>query len=79
MSELEKELQYFIDHQDELVKKYHGRVLVIYKQKVVKDFRDIGRAYRFASKNLPAGKYQLQECLPGEEAYTHHFYSQRFA
>jgi len=76
---LEKEFQYFIDHQDELVKKYNGRVLVIYGEKVVADFEDIGKAYEYAAKNLPAGQYQLQECLPGVDAYTQHFYSPRFA
>ena len=35
---LEKEFQYYLDNQDELVKKYNGRVVVIVGENVVGDY-----------------------------------------
>jgi hypothetical protein len=36
--ELEKEFQYYLDHQDDLVKSHFGRYVVIKDEKVLGDF-----------------------------------------
>jgi len=41
---LEKEFKYYLDNQDELVKKYNNRVLVIVSEKVVGDYDDFEQA-----------------------------------
>ena len=32
---LEKEFEYYVEHQDELVRKYNGKILVIKNKKVI--------------------------------------------
>lgn len=73
---LEKEFQFFIDNQQELVSKYLNRFIIIQEDKVLGDFPDIASAVIFAQKNkLIEGSYLLQLCKPGEEAYSQTFHS----
>lgn len=68
---LDKEFQYFLDHQDELVKKYKGKFLVIKGQKVVGNHDTFEDAYFNTQKQgHELGTFLIQECLPGEECYT---------
>ncbi len=67
---LDKEFKYFLDHQDELVKKYKGKFIVIKDKKVIvvsDTFRD---AYYHTQEQHKLGTFLIQECLPGEECYT---------
>lgn len=66
----ERELLYFIECQEELVKKYYGRWLVIIGRQVVADFETEEAAYYYAVSKYKPGAFMLQECLPGPEAYT---------
>ena len=72
---LEKEVKYFKDHQDELVKKHEGKYLVIVGEEVVGVYEAEIDAYVEAKKNRKPGTFLLQHCLPGESAYTQTFYS----
>ena len=72
---LDKEFQYYIDNQDELVKKYSGKQLVIKDQEVKGAFDTIEEAYEYAIKNFELGTFLLQECTPGEDSYTETFHS----
>ena len=66
----EKELQFFIDNQDELVRKHCGKVLVLKGQVVVGVYRDTLEAYFGAQKEHKLGTFMIQQCEPGPEAYT---------
>jgi hypothetical protein len=67
---LEKEFQFYLDHQDELVAKYNGRVVVIKGEEVIGDYADEMEAVSETRKTHPLGTFLVQRCTPGEEAYT---------
>ena len=66
----EKELQFFITHQDELVAKHRGKVLVLHKDQVFGAYDSPLEAYTSASRALPVGTFMIQPCEPGASAYT---------
>lgn len=66
----EQELQYFIDNQDELVRKHNGKVLVLMDEKVVGVYLTTLEAYLDASRKYEPGSYMIQKCEPGVDAYT---------
>jgi hypothetical protein len=72
---LQKELEYFKSHQEELVQKYLGKFLVIKNQKVQGVYDTEMDAYTDAKKNFELGTFLIQHCLPGEESYTQTFHS----
>ncbi|MBK5203583.1 MAG: hypothetical protein JJE45_07690 [Prolixibacteraceae bacterium] len=72
---LEKEFTYYIEHQEELVKKYNKRVLVIIGEKVVADYETEEKAYFESAKKYKVGTFLIQKCTPGKESYTQSFYS----
>ena len=67
---LQAELAYFIAHQDELVRRHRGKVLVLKNQQVVGVYDTMLTAYLEAQKTHPLGTFMLQRCEPGPEAYT---------
>lgn len=67
---LEQELQFFIDHQDELVSKYNGKILALKNQAVVGVFDDYLDAYEETKKEHEPGTFMIQRCIPGKKAYT---------
>jgi hypothetical protein len=77
---LEAELEFFIAHQDELVKKHEGKLLVIKGEKVIGVYEqgEELHALRETSKDHEPGTFMLQRCLPGPEAYTITFYGPSF-
>ncbi len=73
---LDKELQYYIDNQKELVKKYSGKQLVIKDQEIKGAFNTVEEAFEFSEKQgYELGTFIIQECTPGEESYTQTFHS----
>lgn len=64
------DLEFFKANQDDLVKKYDGKQLVIHRCEVVAAFDTVGEAFDFGCKTYGAGNFSLQDCIPGEEAYT---------
>lgn len=64
------EMQYFIDHQDELVAQYRGQVLAIQGQTILGAYRTALEAYLETQKSHPLGTFMLQACEPGRDAYT---------
>ena len=66
----ERELAFFIAHQDELVDKHRGRTLVIRDQAVVGVYDSALEAYLKAQAQHPLGTFMIQPCTPGPEAYT---------
>jgi len=72
---LDKEFKYFLDHQDELVKKYNHRFIVIVGESVVGDYDDYEQALFESVKKYTPGTFLIQECAAGEEVYTDTFVS----
>jgi hypothetical protein len=71
---LEREFQYYKDHQEELVGKYNGRVIVIMGEEVVGDYDTYDDAFHASIKKYTPGTFLIQECSPGEESYTQTFH-----
>ena len=72
---LEREFRYFVAHQDELVKKYEGRFIVIVDDAVVGDYSSDGEAYLEVTKTRKPGTFLIQHCIPGPTAYRQSFNS----
>ena len=72
---LEKEFQYFIDNQNELLKKYNGRFIAIVGEQVVGDYDSFDMAIDETLKEHELGTFLVQECVEGEKAYTQTFHS----
>lgn len=66
-----KEFQYYFNNQDELVKKYNGKYLVIKEQKVVDVFDTNKEAYFSSVKKYKFGTFLIQFCSPDKETYNH--------
>ena len=75
---LNKEFNWYLSHQSELVEKYNGRVLVIVGEQVVGDFNNIDDAYWSSVKKHELGTFLLMKCTEGEDAYTQTFYTPIF-
>lgn len=75
----QEELAFFIAHQDDLVKKYRGQVLVIKGQQLIGVYKTPLEAYLQAQMQFPLGTFMLQRCEPGSDAYTVTLNSHTFA
>jgi hypothetical protein len=73
---LEKEFQYYLDHQAELVKKYSGKFIVIKDQQVIGSYNSHGQAYESTITTEQLGTFLIQHCIPGKESYSQTFHSQ---
>ena len=67
---LDKEFQYYLDNQGELVKKINGRFIVIIGEDIVGNHESYEQALFKSMKNYELGSFLIQECTEGEEAYT---------
>lgn len=73
---LEKEFQYFKEHQEDLYSKFPNKFLVIQGEDVVIVADTMDQAYTQAiDGGYKLGEFLIQECLQGEEAYTEVFHS----
>ena len=75
MNPLAKEFQYFIDHQDELVAQYSGKVVVIKDCQVIGTYGSDLEAINETKKTHPVGTFLVQLCKSGKETYTATFHS----
>lgn len=73
---IEELFTYYLHNQDELVKKYNGKYIVITKDGVVSSWdKDADtQAYYDAKSKYGLGNFIMQMCTPGKEAYTFHNY-----
>lgn len=65
-----KALNYFIEHQDEFVKKYCGKELLFHGDEFIGAYDSVGEAYSEGLGMFGEGNFSLQTCIPGEDAYT---------
>ncbi len=66
---LEKEFQYYLDNQDELVKNHNGKVIVIVGEEVINEYSDKMEAYLDSIKSYKEGTFLIILCSPGSEDY----------
>lgn len=74
-STLQKEFEYYLAHQDELVQKYNGRVIVIKGGEVLGDFDSELEAVTKTQKDHKPGTFLVQRVSPGEAGYAQTFHS----
>jgi len=72
---LEKDFQYFLDHQSDLVKQYEGKFIVIKNQEVIGIYESETQAFTETQKHHQLGTFIIQECKLGSEVYTQNFQS----
>lgn len=70
---LKEEFEYYISHQNELLKKYAGKFLVIKNKSIIGVYDSEIDAYTETVKQEEAGTFLIQECQPGNESYTQTF------
>lgn len=73
---LEKEFQYYLDNQKELLKLYNGKFIVIKGQEIIGVYASHSEAYNVTLKSNELGTFLIQHCLPGDQGYTQTFHSQ---
>ena len=71
----EKEFQYYIDHQKDLVEKYQNKFIVIIGEEVIGVYDTLFQSIEETEKNHEPGSFFIQECLPGEDNYTITYHS----
>ena len=74
-SPLKKEFDWYLAHQDELVKEYNGRFVVIKDQAVIGNFAEEATAVFETQKLHALGTFLVQRVTPGSDAYTQTFHS----
>ena len=67
---LHDEFLYFIDNQDELVRRHPGKYIVIKDRRVIGQYNSQAEAYTESLKVNPLGTFLIQKCEPGPAAYT---------
>lgn len=75
MADLGKMFQYYLTHQNELVKQYNGKYLVIKDDEVVGVYDTESDAYFESVEKYGLGNFLIQLCTEGTSAYTQTFSS----
>lgn len=73
--QLKKDFQFYKDHQNDLVKEYKGKYVVIKNQQVVGVYNTEIEAYEEAQKKYELGSFLIQLVEEGEGNYSQTFYS----
>jgi hypothetical protein len=72
---LQELFKYYLANQEDLVKKYNGKYIVIKNNEVVGAYNTDSEAYFNSISKYKPGSFMIQKCTPGEEAYTQRFSS----
>jgi len=75
MSTIDQDFKYYLSHQDELVKKYNGKYIVLNDTNVVGAYDDYVDAFYSSLEKYKPGTFMIQLCTPGKEAYTVRYYN----
>ncbi|MBQ2638337.1 hypothetical protein IJF89_01510 [Candidatus Saccharibacteria bacterium] len=67
---MKKNFEYYIEHQDEFVKKYNGKFIILTDCKFFGAYNSLRDAIIAADGHLKSGKYIIQQVGEGEENYT---------
>ena len=74
-SPLEKEFNYYRQHQEELVKKYNGKFIVIKNCEIIGTYDSELEALEKVTQQHELGTFLVQKCEPGSESYTQTYHS----
>ena len=74
-SSLQKNFDYYLEHQDEIVEQYNGKFVVIKGRVVIGAYDDELEAVETTQKEHEVGTFLVQFVSPGDTAYTHSFHS----
>ena len=72
---LQKEFQFYLDHQDEMVEKYDGKYIVIQDGQVLGFYDDDLTAVTETQKSHEVGTFLIQKVSKGTADYTQTFHS----
>lgn len=75
LNPLTKEFQYYLDHQNDLVKKYNGMFIVIKNGQIVGSYKTESEAIEDSMKTMELGTFLVQKCEPGKKSYTQTYHS----
>lgn len=68
MYDMKADFEWFKANQENLVKQYNGKYLVIREKVVLGAYASAAKAV--AGTSFPMGEYLVQRCVPGKKAYT---------
>jgi hypothetical protein len=74
-TKLAREFRHYLDHQDEYVKAYNGKFIVIKNCRVLGSFDTEIEAINSTMKDHPLGTFLVQKVEPGKESYTQTYHS----
>lgn len=74
-NELKKDFNYYLDNQDELIKKHNGKFIVIKNQKVLGSYDSEVEAIEETTRDHELGTFLIQKCEPGSDSYTQTYHS----
>ncbi len=66
---------FYLENQDDLVKTYNGKYVVISNQKEIRVYDNEDKAYKESLKEFGEGNFLLQYCSSGKEAFTRTCYN----
>jgi len=72
---LEKEFKYYLDNQDEFVKKFNGRFIVIKGNTILGNYSSEIEALSETRKKHEMGTFLIQHVTPGQGSYTETYHS----
>ena len=72
---LKEEFDFYLQNQNELVKKYNNKFIVIKIKNVIGFYDTQEQAYNETKKQHELGTFLIQFCTPGQTAYTQTFHS----
>ncbi len=75
MSNLKKEFDYYLEHQDELVGQHKGKFIVIKNCQVIGVYDSEIEAITETRKHHDLGSFLVQKCEPGANSYMHMYHS----
>lgn len=65
-----KQFDYYLAHQEDFVRQYNGKAILMVDFKVVGAYASEDEAYLDAIKKYTLGTFMIQLCTPGPDAYT---------
>ena len=72
---LEREFEYYREHQEELATQHSGKCLAIVGDHIAGVFENELQAYTQMKKKYPVGTFLIQRCARGKNNYTQTFHS----
>ena len=68
--EMTRQLEWFIEHQQQLCKKHCGKYLAIASCQVIGTYDDRAAAHSATRRDHKPGTFIIQHCIPGVDAYS---------